>query len=109
MSEETAYFVVPEGFDETILDNARLEATQWAVAASLLFQDHGLTEREACSLSAHALLQAAWAVATLGALSEGDDPIPERFLTVARDAISSVDMAATKANFLAFKDEVGDV
>lgn len=98
----------PDTFEAPDLDALErafqaLRAGAFAVASDLhnRLMDLGLTERQAASVTAHILLDVAYTSAAAGAIVEGVEPRPERFIQSARDAIARCDIAAIRAAFAA--------
>ena len=56
----------------------------------------GLTERQALSVVAHIMLDAAWGTAALGALIEDEEPRPTVFIASAQRAIDRLDVATIR-------------
>ena len=98
-------FQAPEGFDESAITHFQNVALEFAATIAGDLQDAGFTTRQGASMAAHIMLDAAWAVATCGALAEGFEPKPERFMEAAKRAVERLDMDATKAKFVEQESE----
>jgi hypothetical protein len=83
-------FDAPDGFDPARWGEYRKEAQECALHLMGLVFDDGFTQRQAGSVTAHLLLEMAWVAAACGAISEGKQAIPERFLASAQAAIDRV-------------------
>lgn len=87
---EPEIFAAPDGFKESRWGDYRAFAQDLALHLLTEIMRDGFTERQAGSVAAHVLLETAWACAACGAMSEGLNPNPERFIAAARDAIERV-------------------
>ena len=98
-------FQAPEGFDESAITHFQNMALEFAATIAGDLQDAGFTTRQGASMAAHIMLDAAWVVATCGALAEGFESKPERFMEAAKRAVERLDMEATKAKFVEQESE----
>jgi hypothetical protein len=83
-------FDAPEGFDPSRWKEYREIARESALHLIEQIASDGFTERQAGSITAHVMLEVAWVAAACGALSEGQQASPERFLASAQAAMDRV-------------------
>lgn len=102
-------FDLPPGFDTASIREIKEAALDAASMVMWRLTFEGLTDRQAWSLTAHVFLDAAWASAVIGALSENHEPVPQRFIDAATAATRRVDIGATRAAYAeVIADQAGD-
>lgn len=100
-------FRLPEGVREPMVEAAITIAADFHEIAqaetSRLMEISGLPEQQVASIIAKAMVTSAWVLASNAQRKAGNTPIPERFLTVAREIVGFSDNVRTRVKLPAIE------